>query len=113
MSAFKRLFSSDYSISPYVANKDWTLTNLNKSIGFKNSKDETEKILYDTINHMFFQQYSDFRLSKLSLLQTGNYESASEVRGINFYNKNNNVDGLLSDKFTLLQIPKNTYHSKI
>jgi hypothetical protein len=106
MSAFKRLHKSDVFVVPYIANKSWSFTFQNgnptgsyavlyEGQKFTSSFDlsevttslgEYKRLVYDSMNHMFYQSYSGSLLATHSLiLTTDNYVSASEQRPTSSY----------------------------
>ena len=98
MSAFKRLNNSDVIITPYTANKQWSFNSCDleangikiysgkKSTGsfdYDNSvkfNGEYECLVYDTINQLYYQQYSGSILDNLSNLHGTAYLDASIYR---------------------------------
>jgi GNAT superfamily N-acetyltransferase len=104
MSSFKKLKSSDVTLSPYVANKQWSVNQCYPSSGsyftiYKGTKltssfdpyndpvteGQYEGLIYDSINHMFYQSYSGSLLNTHSLASSLFYESASEQRRTESY----------------------------
>jgi len=101
MSSFKQLNRSDVFTVPYVANKQWSLTYTlaptssgdivyyqgKKTTGSFTTSEPTsslgeyQRLLYSSVNHMFYQSYSGSLLNTSSLLTTvDNYQSASQQR---------------------------------
>jgi hypothetical protein len=118
MSAFKRLKKSDVFVIPYVANKSWSFTLANgnptgsysvlyegkKYTGSFNLNEETtslgeyKRLVYDSMNHMFYQSYSGSLLATHSLmLTTENYVSASEQRATSSYVSYNDDPALIKN----------------
>jgi hypothetical protein len=111
MSSFKKLNSSDVTIVPYAANKQWNLnfcayptddsyitiykgTKLTSSFN-PDTDPETdgqyERLIYNSINHLFYQSYSGSLLNTSSLANSLFYESASEQRRTqSYFNYNEN-----------------------
>lgn len=96
MSAFKRINKSDLVTIPYTANKHWSFdssTMASSSIfvytGVKitgsfdswnepmTANSQYQRLVYDSINHQFYQAYSGSTVDSNSLLNSNNYESAS------------------------------------
>jgi hypothetical protein len=111
MSSFKKLNSSDVTIVPYAANKQWNLnfcaypnddsyitiykgTKLTSSFN-PDTDPETDKqyerLIYNSINHLFYQSYSGSLLDTSSLANSLFYESASQQkRTQSYFNYNEN-----------------------
>jgi hypothetical protein len=111
MSSFKKLNSSDVTIVPYAANKQWDLnfcaypnddsyitiykgTKLTSSFN-PDTDPETDKqyerLIYNSINHLFYQSYSGSLLDTSSLANSLFYESASQQkRTQSYFNYNEN-----------------------
>jgi len=104
MSSFKKLKSSDVTLSPYIANKQWSVnqcypssgsyftiykgTNLTSSFNsFTDpvTEEQYERLVYDSINHLFYQSYNGDTLNTQSLSVSLFYESSSEQRPTNSY----------------------------
>lgn len=96
MSSFKRINKSDVITVPYVANKQWDFSHLNitssgifiytglKMTGsFDQFSDpmtvnsQYQRLVYESINQQFYNQYSGSLLDTGSLIKGLNYESAS------------------------------------
>jgi len=101
----KTLNRSDILINPYTANKEWEFyysSSLNLSSSFEiykgtkilntNINDtiitngQYEKLVYDSINGLFYQLYPGETLNTQSLVTSLYYESASSQRPTNSYN---------------------------
>lgn len=98
MSGYKRLYRSDVVSTPYVANKEWSISvcdldsygiriyngvNSTGSFDYQNStktNNEYDKLVYDSINSLYYQEFSGSYLDNTSLLQSLSYESASIYR---------------------------------
>lgn len=98
MSAYKRLYRSDVVSTPYIANKEWNISvcdlsaygiriyngvNSTGSFDYENStktNNEYDKLVYDSINHLYYQQFSGSLLDNISILQSLNYSSSSDYR---------------------------------
>lgn len=83
MSGFKNISPSDIIVSPYVANKQWGfnyLDYLDNGIliysGKKDSTDQTEKSVYNIVNHLYYQSFSGSRLDSGSLMRSFSYQDA-------------------------------------
>jgi hypothetical protein len=111
MSSFKKLSSSDVTVAPYVANKQWSLnfnayppdnsyitlykgTNVTGSFDSTNdpvTENQYERLIYDSMNHLFYQSYSGSLLDTSSLANSLFYESASQQRrNQSYFNYNEN-----------------------
>ena len=103
MSAYKKLSKSDTFITPFIANKEWSFnspsfsfddnikifkgTNLTCSFDINgpiNTDLSYEKLVYDEINHLFYQKYTK-ALNTQSLASSIHYESASIYRPTSSY----------------------------
>jgi hypothetical protein len=140
MSSFKKLKSSDVTLSPYVANKQWSLdicaypeddsyftiykgTKLTSSFDPYNdpvTEGQYEGLIYDSINHMFYQSYSGSLLNTHSLANSLFYESASEQRRTEsyfVYNENpafiSNFPSGSNDGIRVLIVNQNIFGSQI
>lgn len=96
--SFKKLRNSDVILLPYVANKTWSFSSAslteNSIVVYDGTKDDSrldllndsssngyyEKILFRSVNHLFYQEFSGSFLDSSSLLQTNYYLSASNIR---------------------------------
>lgn len=104
MSVFKRINKSDVVTVPYIANKQWNFSNLSinsSSIYIYTGKKVTgsfdsandllttnsqyQRLIFDSINHQFYQAYSGSLVDNTNLLQSYNYESASIYRASSSY----------------------------
>ncbi len=113
MSAFKKLNKSDVTWVSYNANKQWNFsysstptndsyltifTGTNVTGSFSSVTDPTtsngeyQRLIYDGINHMFYQNYSGSVLNTGSLMMSvDNYYSASQQRPTgSYFNYNEN-----------------------
>ena len=97
MSAYKRINNSDVVISPYIANKQWAFESyelpdngiqiffgslMTESFSAENDPvtyGRYERLVYDSIDHMYYQNFSG-SLDITSNLHSTNYESASIYR---------------------------------
>lgn len=105
MSAFKKFTKSDVFVVPYLANKEWNFnysasyppfndnvkiykgTNLTGSFNINGSSNQDgtlEKIVYDEMNHLFYQKYTT-NLNTHSLASSQYYLSASIYRPTSSY----------------------------
>lgn len=139
MSAFKRISKSDIVTVPYVANKQWDFSylNINSSsifmyTGVKMSgsfspstepmttNSQYQRLVYDSINHQFYHEYSGSLLDTSGLLKSYNYESASQYMASGSYPLGVNMSyGTASfpqnygDTIAVLSIPSNVYGDSI
>lgn len=116
MSSFKRLNNADIVELPYVANKLWSYTacNLNtnnivvlsgkKMSGSFNPDTESkfggqyERLVYDSINHLFYQKFSGSYLNNHPNSVSVYYEDASKYRPSSSYHDYTPV-GYMSKEF--------------
>jgi hypothetical protein len=98
MSAYKRLYNSDIVSTPYLANKNWSISvcdlesygirvynGVNTSSIFDYNNDvktnnEYDRLVFDSINHLYYQSFSGSYLDDSSNLASLNYASASIYR---------------------------------
>ena len=98
MSAYKRLYKSDIASIPYVANKIWDISvcdlesygirvfngvktgSLFDSINDVKTNNEYDRLVYESINHLYYQYYSGSYINTSSLLQSNYYETGSSFR---------------------------------
>ena len=98
MSAYKRLYKSDVVSTPYVANKEWSISVCDlESYGIKiyngvktssifdyyndiKTNNEYDRLVYDSVNHLYYQSFSGSLLDSSLLLESNYYESASIYR---------------------------------
>lgn len=135
MSAFKRISKSDVVTVPYVANKQWDFSHLTinsssifiytgtKMTGSFSPATEAmtvnsqyQRLVYDSINHQFYPQYSDSVIDTTGLMQSYNYESASMYGATSSYIQEVNMAyGTASfpldpgSKIAVLSIPTSVY----
>jgi len=138
MSSYKRLNKADISNVPYVANKQWNYSYDSSSIvtgdityyrgkkeefsiiGSKTTNEQYKSLIYDLINHLFYQSYTDNLNTGSLMYNLDTYESASEQRPTSSY-FNYNTNPLLvknlptssSSEIVVLNISKDVYGSKI
>jgi hypothetical protein len=113
MSSFKKLKSSDVSLISHTANKQWGLSSDSPYItvyrGTKSTgsfdiitdsvtEGEYDRLVYNQINHLFYQSYSGSLLNTASLANSLYYESASQQRPTKYY-FNYNEDAALIKNF--------------
>jgi len=137
MSSFKKLSKSDVTVVPYYANKQWSFvsasytsysavykgTNLTSS--FASSSDpitagQYERLVYNQINQLFYQDYIT-SLNTSSLMHSlNNYESASQQRPTSsyfIYNDNANFVNYFptgaNETIQILAINQEIYGNKI
>lgn len=138
MSAFKKLTTSDVVLVPYLAKKDWSFpsssiatsyqiytgqnfaTSFNPNTDTTTSLGEYKRLIYQGINHMFYQQYTITTLSTQSLASSLYYESASGFRPTGSYFIYNENPGLIrnfptgtNNTIQVLSISKDVYGSQI
>ena len=105
MSAFKKLSKSDVTVVPYAANKQWNIiqcsyptsseyftlykgTNVTGSFNPDTdpiTNDHYERLVYNQINHLFYQTYSASLNTSSLMFTLDNYESASQQRPTSSY----------------------------
>jgi hypothetical protein len=134
MSAFKRINNSDVVVSPYIANKQWGFqpcdtsengiqiffgSRLTESFSAENDPvtyDRYERLVYNSINHLYYQEFSGSFLDTGSNMQSFNYESASIYRASGSY-YNYSEEGYTIKAFptgsgsqiTVISVPKDLY----
>jgi hypothetical protein len=138
MSSFKRITPSDIIISPYVANKTWgfsydnyvenginVYTGINYTSSFTlnspTSSGQYNQLVYDSINHLYYQSYSGSLLDSGSLISSIYYEDAQNMGrpSGSYYNYLDTTFGVKtfpsgSDaEIRVISIPKEKYGSKI
>jgi hypothetical protein len=140
MSAFKKLSKSDVTVVPYAANKQWTLpqcsyptsseyftiykgTNVTGSFNPDTdpiTNDQYERLVYDQINHLFYQTYSASLDTSSLMFTLDNYESASQQRptaSYFIYNDNANLVKLFPtgamNTIKVLAINQDIYGNKV
>jgi len=114
MSSFKKLSKSDVTVVPYAANKQWVLsycpfptsseyitiykgTNVTGSFSLDGDPQTWytyERMIYDQINHLFYQDYTASLDTSSLMFTIDNYESASQQRPTSsyfIYNDNKNL----------------------
>ena len=138
MSSFKQLNKADITTVPYAANKRWNFSYISvpndNYIVFSRGKKETflitgstttngqyQSLIYDSINHLFYQSYSGSLLNTGSLMfNVTTYESASSQRPTSSY-FNYNINPLFIDNFptasnstiNVLSVNQSVFGSKI
>ena len=98
MSAYKRLYNSDIVSTPYLANKNWSISvcdldsyGIRVYNGVKTSSifdydndiktnNEYDRLVYQSVNHLYYQAFSGSYLDDSSNLASLNYASASIYR---------------------------------
>jgi hypothetical protein len=138
MSSFKQLNKADITTVPYAANKRWNFSvsvsssseyNIFKGTHTTGSftpseptyNGQYERLVYDSINHMFYQSYSGSLLDTGSLMfNTTTYESASQQRPTASYFNYNTNPNLIKNfptgagaEITILAINPQVYGSKV
>lgn len=138
MSAFKRINKSDVVTLPYVANKTWRVSSSDlstvgiyvyagkKYTGSFNpnteltSNGEYQRLVYDSVNHYFYQSYSGSTFSKVQRESTAYYTDQSIYRASSSY-YDYSVLGLTVKQFPtlsnstiqVLSVPKNIIGNSI
>ena len=115
MSAYKRLNNSDVILLPYVANKLWeynscslsgsgvyVFTGKKMSGSFEPSKElkfngRYERLVYDSINHLYYQEYSGSLLDNHSNLAGTRYSSSTNIRPSASYHDYTKVGYMFKD----------------
>lgn len=137
MSSFKKLSKADVTTVPYAANKRWDLTYngtpndeyavgfLGRNRSFSSLKTTTtngqyQALVYASINHLFYQQYSSSLDTGSLMFNVNTYESASQQRPTaSYFNYNTNplfIPYLLTGSnqtVGVLSINQDIYGSKI
>jgi len=139
MSSYKQLNKADVTTVNYHANKRWNFAFVSGSdltintITFYKGKKESfnrfgntttnlqyKSLIYDSINHTFYQAYSGSLDTGSLMFNVSTYESASQQRPINSY-FNYNINPLLIKNFptgagseiSVLNIDQGIYGSKV
>ena len=143
MSSFKKLSKADITNTPYAANKQWNLPYTCPSISnsyfniYKGTyttgtfcidnysidpitNGQYERLVYDSINHLFYQSYTDTLNTGSLMFNINTYESASEQRPTGSY-FNYNINPNLIKNFPtgagagirVLAINQEIYGSKV
>lgn len=134
MSAFKRINNSDVVVSPYIANKQWEFqpcdtsgngiqiyfgSKMTESFSAENDPvtyDRYERLVFDSINHLYYQEFSGSFLDTSSNMDSFNYESASIYRASgSYYNYSEQGYAVKffptasGSQITVISIPKDLY----
>lgn len=98
MSAYKRLYKSDIVNTPYLANKNWSISVCDlESYGIRvyngvktssifdydndiKTNNEYDRLVFESVNHLYYQSFSGSYLDDSSNLASLNYASASIYR---------------------------------
>jgi len=138
MSSFKKLSKADITTVPYAANKQWKLVyngitpNDEYAVGFlgrnrpfssfktTTTNGQYQALIYASINHLFYQQYTSSLNTGSLMFNIDTYESASSQRPTSSY-FNYNANPLFveqfptdfSDAIGVLSINQNIYGNKI
>jgi hypothetical protein len=137
---FKRLNKADITTVSYTANKQWSVTytssisssiylNTYKGIkvteSFNSGSDDINnnqynRLIYDNINHMFYQSYVDNLNTSSLMFNINTYESASQQRPTSsYFNYNTNpqlikqLPSSSGDEIRVISINQEIYGSKI
>jgi hypothetical protein len=149
MSSFKKLSNSDVTHGPYIANKQWTLpynttssngyvgndsyfnvykgTNITGTFVSNNASidpitnGQYERLVYNSINHIFYQDYSGSLLNTSSIMfNVDTYTSASQQRPTSSYfiidNNPNLIDNFptgANASIIVLSVNQSVYGSQI
>jgi hypothetical protein len=138
MSSFKQLNKADITTVPYAANKRWNFSYISVPdddyVVFSRGKNELfsitgsttvngqyQSLIYDSINHMFYQSHSGSLLDTGSLMFNINtYESASQQRPTASYFKYNinpsfvnNFPTASNSTINVLSVNQSAFGSKI
>jgi hypothetical protein len=142
MSSFKKLSRQDVTYVPYTANKRWVITSSSLSISGSfsvyagtnitgtfqpsnslidpKSNGQYERLIYSTINHMFYQAFSGSLNTQSLMFNVGTYLSASEQRPTGSYfiydtnpNQIKNFPTGTNQKIRVLTVNQDVYGSQI
>ena len=142
MSSFKKLSKSDVTVVPYNANKQWLLdycpyptssdyltiykgTNLTGSFSLDDdpvTENQYERLVYNQINQLFYQDYTTSLDTSSLMLSLNNYESASQQRPTSSYFIYNDSKNLItsfptgsndSGSIRVLSINQDIYGNKV
>lgn len=143
MSSFKKLSKADITTVPYAANKQWVLPFTCPSISndyfniYKGTyitgtfspnnyatdpftNNQYERLIYDSINHLFYQKYSGSLDTSSLMFNLNTYQSASQDRPTgSYFNYNINPNLVknfptgVGDGIRVLAINQDIYGSKI
>jgi len=115
MSSFKKLSKSDVTVVPNHANKQWILpycpyptsseyitiykgTNFSSSFSLDDdlvTEGQYERLVYNQINQLFYQSYTESLDTSSLMFTLNNYESASQQRPTSSYFIYNDSDNLI------------------
>jgi len=138
MSSFKKLSKADITTVPYAANKQWSFAYTSSipndgymvfSIGKKEDFNTTgstttnglyQSSIYDSINHLFYQKYTDLLDTGSIMFDVNTYQSASQQRPTGSY-FNYNINPLqvknyptgAGEQIGVLSINQSIFGSKI
>ena len=139
MSSFKNLNKADITTVSYAANKRWsfnlpspvsgssinTYKGVNKTGSFNSGSDTTtngqyDRLIYNSINHLFYQSYTDLLNTGSLMFNVNTYESASQYRPTGSY-FDYNINPLLikqfptgyNDEIGVLSVSPDIYGSKL
>jgi len=139
MSSFKQLSKADVTSVSYAANKQWNLDfyccptsseyiTLYKGTNFTGSFSPTEptssgqyeRLVFNSINHLFYQEYTDVLNTGSLMFDVTTYESASQQRPTNSYFDYNTNPLLIksfptgvNESIRVLVINQDIYGSKV
>ncbi len=137
MSSFKKLNKADITTFPYYANKKWELTAPSGTSGSTyfsiyggqkadyitsgpSSNGQSWALVYDSMNHMFYQSYTDLLNTGSLMFNVDTLESASSQRPTSSYFDYNNSPYIIKNYPTganeiirVFSVDKNVYGNKI
>lgn len=138
MSAYKRLYKSDVVSIPYVANKEWSISvcdlssygisvyngvntsSLHDSLNDVKTNNEYDRFVYDSINHLYYQEFSGSYLDNTSNLESLNYSSSTIYRASESYFDYTPVGYMIKDfptgsnaQIKVLSISKDLYGQSV
>ena len=136
MSGFKKFKTSDISLVPYVANKQWNFsyndypsgsdikvykgTKITGSFDYINdpvTEGQYERLVYDSINQLFYQNYTESISGSIPQFYTGSLIHNQTSPYYYQYNSDpnfiTNYPTESGDGIRVLSIPKNIYGSKL
>lgn len=138
MSSFKKLNKADITTVPYAANKQWSFTYTSSlpndnymvySIGTKatfissgptTTNNLYQSSIYDSINHLFYQEYTGSLDTGSLMFNVTTYESASQQRPTgSYFNYNTNPNQIKNfptgagEQIGVLSINQNIFGSKV
>jgi len=138
MSSFKKLSKADITTVPYAANKQWSFAytsstpnddymvfSIGKKEDFNTSGATTtnglyQSSIYDSMNHMFYQEYTDLLDTGSIMFNVDTYQSASQQRPTgSYFNYNINPNQIKNfptgagEQIGVLSINQSIFGSKV